>query len=132
MTDGTNTVYALAEPVEISVSTPLNLKFQSEDYGTELLLPENTSAPVTSSMYAAIDYVQNLRDKLQRLPNGVAEGDYYVHSDGVNQEYKSLPAVPTADGVYTLKCTVTSGTPTFAWIADTETQMEPGAGGETV
>lgn len=120
VTDGTNTVYVLSSPVETVISPPLDLSFRSADYGTELLLPENDDEPVTTPMYADISYVQNLRDKLQRLPmSPSAEGDYIVHYDGVNQRYKAIPAVPSGDGVYALKCTVTGGEPVFAWVSET-------------
>lgn len=129
VTDGTNTVYALAEPVETPIDQPLDMVFDSSDYGTEMSLPENGSEPTTTPMNAAIDYVRNLRDKLQNLPDGTGvDGDYYVQIRGVKQTYKPLPAVPTEDGVYSLKCTVADGTPVFAWVADEALQN----GGETV
>lgn len=116
-TDGTNTVYALTEPVETAIDPPLDLTYRSSDYGTEMLLPETGTAPMT----ADISYVQNLRDKLQRMPmSPSAPGDYIVHFNGVNQSYKPtvIPDAPSSDGSYTLKCTVSGGTVSFAWVGD--------------
>ena len=36
-----------------------------------------------------------------------------------NMDRLLLPATPSADGTYTLKCTVSGGTPTLSWVADT-------------
>lgn len=119
MTDGVHTVYALDEPVETPIDPPLDMSFTSSDYGTELLLPENGSAPVTTPIYAGIRYVQNLRDKLQRLPVSPATaGLYIVRYDGVKQAYVMVPDIPSSDGVYTLKCEVMSGTATLNWVVE--------------
>ena len=119
ITDGTDTVYALPESVETPIDPPLDLSLRSADYGTELLLPENTSVPATTPMYADIDYTQNLRDKLQRLPMSPREnGLYLVKYAAPLQEYLRLPDFPAEEGDYVLKCTVGAEGAAFAW--DTE------------
>ena len=55
-TDGTNTNYALAEPVETTIDPPLDLSYLIEWGGTEQLLPENTSTPTTSPIKADMRY----------------------------------------------------------------------------
>ena len=115
--------YELAEPVETPMESPLDLTFNSSDYGTEMLLPENGSAPVTSPMCADIRYVQNLRDKLQRLPcSPESAGWYFVRYDGVRQSYERLPALPAESGSYVLKCTVGEQEHTFFWETEADTE----------
>ena len=112
VTDGTNTVYALSEPVETPIDPPLDLTYRSSDYGTELLLPETGTAP----MVADISYVQNLRDKLQRMPVSPGQAGWYlVRYDGVNQYYERVPDIPDVSGVYVLKCTVGEEGHTVFW-----------------
>ena len=36
----------------------------------------------------------------------------------VDLDTSLLPNTPTADGTYTLKCTITDGIPTYSWIQD--------------
>lgn len=86
---GKQVFYELKSIINTPIDPPLDMTFTSTDFGTEMLLPENGAAPVTSPMRADIGYTQNLRDKLQRLPMSPnAPGDYIVHYDGVNQFYQ--------------------------------------------
>lgn len=75
-TDGTTTCYALDTPVETDVD--LNLTYKVDDYGTEELLPENTSTPTTSPFDGTIHYAMNAVDKLSRLPNPPSTTGYYT------------------------------------------------------
>lgn len=50
VTDGTNTLYALATPETYTLDTPLPETFQAYKGGTMQQLPENTSAPTTAPM----------------------------------------------------------------------------------
>ena len=123
VTDGESTVFALAEPDVISIDPPLDMTFVSSDYGTEMLIPENTSVPVTSPMHADIRYVQNLRDKLQRLPCSPENAGWYlVRYDGVRQSYERFPALPAESGSYVLKCTVGEQEHTFFWETEADTE----------
>lgn len=49
-------VYELAEPVETPINPPLNLTYRCDDFGTEMLLPQNDDEPVTAPMDADIVY----------------------------------------------------------------------------
>lgn len=62
ITDGTTTYYALATPTEVNISPPLDMNYQIEWGGTEQLLPENGSVPVTSPILADIKYPDGERD----------------------------------------------------------------------
>ena len=117
---GVKILYEIEESIETPIDPPLDLTFTSTDFGTELLLPDNDSEPVTTPMYADIDYVQNLRDKLQRLPMSPMEtGDYYVHFDGVKQTLVKLPELPAGNGTYALQCVTSGGGKTLKWEAVT-------------
>lgn len=68
------------------------------------------------------EYQQNLRDKLQHLPDlASANGDYIIRQTDNQmalvpmEQVKELPDYPTTDGTYTLKVTVSDGTATLAW-----------------
>ena len=76
-------------------------------------------------------YPADLKAKLETLPSVPAgDGDYVLEADGGEYSYKALssagaisslntrvPAAPTTDGTYVLKCTVSDGTATFSWTA---------------
>jgi hypothetical protein len=123
---GVYLVYELAEP-----TTEEAQSFQSpqivDDFGTEEY--------VTSSIVPVghtTQYDHNLRAKLEMAPNSPdVDGDYLVRQTGSKNEYVpytdgcritalegKIPAVPSANGGYILKCTVTDGTATYAWVAE--------------
>lgn len=66
ITDGTTTNYILEAPVETPINPQLNLTYKCDDFGTEMLLPQNDDEPVTASMDADIvyqlDYEANIRN----------------------------------------------------------------------
>lgn len=108
--------YETASIVETPINPPLDLTFNSSDYGTEMLLPENTSAPVTSLMHADIKYTQNLVDKVQRSPDNISTvGTAIIKSDGVKQMYIPITEPPEGDGEFVLTRTVTNGASTYSW-----------------
>jgi hypothetical protein len=75
-TDGTTTCYALDTPVETDID--ISLVYKVDDYGTEQLLPENTSTPTTSPFVGTIHYAMNAVDKLNRLPDAPSTTGYYT------------------------------------------------------
>ena len=56
ITDGTTTFYPLETAVETAISPALNLGYKVDDFGTEMLLPQNDDEPVTAPMDAEIVY----------------------------------------------------------------------------
>lgn len=123
---GVYLVYELAEP-----TTEEAQPFQSpqivDDFGTEEY--------VTSSIVPVghiTQYDSNLRAKLEMAPNSPdGDGDYLVRQTGGQNEYVSytdggritaleskIPAAPSENGSYILKCTVTDGTATYAWVTE--------------
>lgn len=123
---GVYMVYELAEP-----TTEEAQPFQSpqivDDFGTEEY--------VTSSIVPVghtTQYDSNLRAKLEMAPNSPdGDGDYLVRQTSGQNEYVpytdggritalegKIPAAPSANGSYILKCTVTDGTATYAWVAE--------------
>lgn len=92
------------------------------DFGTEEYVIDNT---VTVPIPVGHDtfYQANLVAKLEMAPvSPEGDGDYIVRQTNGENAYvpitfpaDELPAAPTTDGNYVLKCTVASGTATFTW-----------------
>lgn len=86
-------IYFELTPVEYDLDEELNLNYRVDDFGTEQLLPENTSVPVTAPIIAQIAYAMNAADKLRHLPDlANADGKYAVQQTGTQM---SLVAMPT-------------------------------------
>lgn len=60
--------YELAEPEVTEFETPLNLGYYVNDFGTEMILPENGIAPFTAPAVFDILYAMNAVDTLRNLP----------------------------------------------------------------
>jgi hypothetical protein len=120
-TSGVYLVYELAEH-----TTEEAQPFQSpqivDDFGTEEY--------VTSSIVPVghvTKYTENLRDKLQHLPDlADSDGYYMISQTGHDMDLIRfrIPQAPTTDGVYTLKATVSGGTPTYTWVDENATETE--------
>lgn len=113
----TNVVYKLATPT-METATPYNEVQIVDDWGTEEYV-STSIVPVGHNTR----YPQNLRDKLQHLPSlADSDGYYLIHQDGTQMELVAFhipKATGLADGTYTLKATVSGGTPTYTWEAET-------------
>ena len=123
---GVYMVYELAEPIT-EEAQPFQSPQIVDDFGTEEY--------VTSSIVPVghtTQYDSNLRAKLEMAPNSPdGDGDYLVRQTGSQNEYVpytdgsritalegKIPAAPSANGSYILKCTVTDGSTTYAWVAE--------------
>lgn len=87
-----------------------------DDFGTE----EYVSTSICPVGHET-QYMANLRDKLQHLPDLADADGYYMISQSNSQmtlEHFRIPKAPTTDGTYTLKATVSGGTPTYTWVDD--------------
>lgn len=111
--------YELEESVETPISPALNLTYRVDDFGTELLLPENDDEPVTAPMDAdiiyQIDYEATIRN-----------------SDSLNITKESMDAFIAAfnaSGLGTITQTWDSVNKRYAY---TVTAPQPAEGGETV
>lgn len=121
ITDGTHTVAKLVTPTTESDDTYVQNQNVS-DWGTEEYIDSRAvQIPVGHRTF----YMANLRAKLEMSPNSPdGDGDYIVRqSNGTNSyiplvEVKELPDMPSSDGSYKLRCTVTSGTATLSWVSD--------------
>lgn len=111
---GVMLVYELAAPTtEQAASYP---EVQTvDDFGTERFIDTRAVAiPVGHST----KYMSNLRDKLQHLPDlANSDGLYMVKQANGQMTLTSspLPAAPSQNGTYVLKCTMSNGTPTYSW-----------------
>lgn len=116
---GVHLVYELAEPTTEEADAYHNPQIV-DDFGTEEYVDTRT---VPIPVGHDTRYQPNLRAKLEMAPNSPdSNGDYLVrHSNGTNSYVPitfpadELPAAPTTNGNYVLKCTVSGGTPTFTW-----------------
>ena len=92
-----------------------------DDFGTEEYVDNRGVAiPVGHETF----YQANLRAKLEMAPDSPSgDGDYIVRQTSGQNEYvpfvKELPTLPSTDGTYTLKVTVSGSTKTIFWLADT-------------
>lgn len=107
--------YVLNEEVVTSLETPLNLNYIVSDFGTEEILPENTSVPTTSPINADIVYGMNAADTLRRLPEN------YISKDSMQAFLSVLNNVTSG----TWSMTYNSGTNkyTFNYVANPEEQQ---------
>ncbi len=104
--------YELAEPVETPINPPLNLTYRCDDFGTEMLLPQNDDEPVTAPMDAdivyQINYEANVRnsdslnitkesfDNFISAFNGSGLGTITQTWDATNKKY-TYTVVPPAE-----------------------------------
>ena len=92
-----------------------------DDFGTEEYVDNREVAiPVGHDTF----YQANLRAKLEMAPDSPSgDGDYIVRQTNGQNEYvafvKELPTLPSANGTYSLKCTISGSTKTLSWVADT-------------
>lgn len=89
-----------------------------DDFGTEEYVSTSIVPVGHNTRYPA-----NLRDKLQHLPDLADDDGYYMIGQNNKQMHLELfriPKAPTSpDGTYVLKATVSGGTPTYTWEAQT-------------
>ena len=123
---GVMLVYELATPTT-ETAEPYQSPQIVDDFGTEEYVD---AAVVAETRDVAIPvghqtfYQANLRAKLEMAPDSPdGDGDYIVRQTNGQNEYvplmKELPANPTTDGTYHLKATVSGGSVTLTWEADT-------------
>ena len=117
---GVYLVYELATPTTEEADTFTNPQ-KVDDFGTEEY-EDNRTVPIPVGHDTF--YQSNLRAKLEMSPDSPSgDGDYIVRQTNGQNEYvafvKELPTLPSTDGTYTLKCTVSGSTKTLSWVADT-------------
>ena len=124
---GVELVYELATPTTETATVYTNPQTVS-DWGTEEYVDaavQEGDRDVAVPVGHVTDYLANLRDKLQNLPDAAnADGTYLVqqtsgqmallaYTPGVN-----IPAAPTTDGTYTLQAVVSGGVATYSWVSN--------------
>ena len=121
VTDGTTTVYKLTTPTT-EQADPYDEIMLVDDWGTERFVDyayESGDRDVEIPVGHETEYYPNQNNKLDHLPFLSDEGDgYYVILQVGTQMILvrfRIPQAPTTDGNYTLKATVSGGTPTIFW-----------------
>lgn len=121
--DGVYLVYELASPTTEQAETYTNPQIV-DDFGIEEYIDYAYSQgdrDVAIPVGHVTQYMQNLRDKLQHLPDLADSDGYYViqqTSNDMSLVHFRIPQAPTTDGTYVLKATVSGGTPTYTWEAE--------------
>ena len=110
----TTIVYELATPTTEDAPSYTSPQI-CNDWGTEEFLG-TVEIPVGHNT----KYPQNLRDKLQHLPDmAESDGDYIIRQDGTSMALiplpEELPPLPQNDGTYKLSLTISSGEATLSW-----------------
>ena len=123
--NGVYIIYELATATT-ETATPYTQIQSVDDFGTEEYTDyayENGDRDVAIPVGSNTLYPANLRDKLQHLPDLASADGYYMIQQSNNEMSLVLFRIPQAsglaDGTYTLKATVASGTPTYTWVSDT-------------
>ena len=121
-------MYELATPTT-SEAEPYQSPQIVDDFGTERITDaayEAETRDVEIPVGHYTEYMQNLRDKLQHMPDLASGNGTYVIIQSNNElsltpltTPTELPDAPTTDGNYVLKVTVADGTPTYTWAAQT-------------
>ena len=107
-TDGTTTNYPLETPTT-ETGTAFKENATIDDFGSMQWVSEN-GLPQGSEIFYPVDY-KAMIDSL----NNLIEGDV---DDLVTKD--EVPSAPASDGTYTLKVTVSDGTATYSWVADSQ------------
>ena len=119
-------VYRKATPTTETAQPYTNPQTVS-DWGTEEYVDaavQEGDRDVAVPVGHVTDYLANLRDKLQNLPDAAgADGTYLIqqtsgqmallaYTPGVN-----IPAAPATDGTHTLQAVVSGGVATYSWVS---------------
>lgn len=73
--NGVYMCYELATPIETPINPPLELSYRVDDFGTEMLLPQNDDEPVTSPIICDVKYAMNAVDTLRNLDKNYQNQD---------------------------------------------------------
>lgn len=124
---GTTIVYELATPTTEEAEPYQNPQIV-DDFGTEEYVDAGVTASTPTRDVAIpvghnTKYQPNLRAKLEMLPNSPdGDGDYLMRQTNGENSFvpfvKELPALPSEDGTYVLKCTVSGSTKTLNWVEE--------------
>ena len=119
--NGVYLVYELATPTTETADAYQKPQIV-DNWGTEEFVVTEQSGVEIPVGHETV-YPISLRDKLESAPNlPDGDGDYLLHMASGEATYKQLvsefPSAPTTNGTYVLKATVSSGTATLSWVAE--------------
>jgi len=101
--------------VETDLEESLNLTYKVSDFGTEEILPANTSVPATSPFNGTVLYGLNAVDTLRRLPEN------YISKDSMEAFLSVLNNV--TNGTWSMTFNSETGKYVFSYVADAEEQQ---------
>ena len=115
------------EPAERNViqgARSLTVGSQNSCYAQDCMMLgtglDNFGAPSFSTFLGGYNDKNNLSDKILVIGNG----SYSSRSTALtvdksgNLVCNNIPAAPTTDGNYVLKCSIVGGVPTYSWVAE--------------
>lgn len=85
--------YELNTPIEVSFDEPLNLNYRVSDFGTETLLPINTSTPTTTPIKMDVMYGLNVVDTVRNLSRN------YLGMTGTQNTFAVIASALSAYGI---------------------------------
>ena len=117
ITDGSHTVVKLTTTTTESAD-PFTDPMKCDNWGTEEFVDTRTvPVPVGHNT----KYQPDLKAKVEVMPNSPdADGLYLMERKNDINTYTAFPSLPSSNGTYTLKCTVSGSTKTMSWEADAE------------
>ena len=62
MTDGTNTLYPLAKPIEVDLDPEVNMDYEVWDFGTEQMISDEFSTPIKADIVYGFNAVDRIRE----------------------------------------------------------------------
>lgn len=105
--------YPLATPTT-EQGTPFAENIPCDDFGS-LSWTQTKGIPQGNEIFYPVDYKASF-DTLYNIVDG--DMSALATDDELQVVADRIPAAPDADGTYTLKATVSSGTKTYAWVAE--------------
>ena len=111
--DGVYLYYELATPTT-EQGTAFAENIPCDDFGS-LSWTQTKGIPQGNEIFYPVDYKASF-DTLYNIVDG--DMSALATDDELQAVADRIPAAPDADGTYTLKATVSSGTKTYSWVAD--------------
>ena len=99
ITDGTNTVYALAEPIVTPITEPLQLDYKVADFGTEKMLSDLPSSPFRADIVYQFNAADRIRDNGRNIERLEEQLEPFVREIEVLDGLIGVPALKIETGL---------------------------------
>lgn len=99
ITDGTNTVYALAEPIVNPITEPLQWDYKVADFGTEKMLSDLPSSPFRADIVYQFNAADRIRDNGRNIERLEEQLEPFVREIEVLDGLIGVPALKIETGL---------------------------------